>query len=240
MQPVLFSIGNLRVETFGFFLLLAILIGALVVHLETKRSLRRKLGEWSLIDLILFTVFFAGLGGKLFYLVAYYATLQTGAPVTTALSVLFGGGPTFVYEGALLGGILFSNTYLRYKKEPLKDWDDSLGLALLSVYAVASVGLAIGATQTASTAILQTVWAAALFFVIHILRARKNLAAGMILPFAVLGIATARFVLHFWQVEILSWSGLQAAQWLALATIIASGVYLWRLTQKHLLRLEKN
>jgi phosphatidylglycerol:prolipoprotein diacylglycerol transferase len=131
MIPVLFSIGSLKVYSYGLMLGLSFLLGAWVLGKE----LRRKGLDPDLAGTImLLAVVFGIAGAKLLFLLEEWESFLRD-PAGMAFSP---GGLTW-YGGLLLAIVAVQFTIRRKKVPALKVWD-AIGLGLILAYGVGRIG----------------------------------------------------------------------------------------------------
>jgi phosphatidylglycerol---prolipoprotein diacylglyceryl transferase len=131
MIPVLFSIGSLKVYSYGLMLGLSFLLGAWVLGKELKR---KGLDPDLAGSVMMLAVVFGIVGAKLLFLVEEWNSFMRD-PAGMAFSP---GGLT--WYGGLLLAIIAVQIFIRRKKVPaLKVWD-AIGLGLMLAYGVGRVG----------------------------------------------------------------------------------------------------
>jgi phosphatidylglycerol---prolipoprotein diacylglyceryl transferase len=97
MQPILFSIGNLNIFSWGFMLALALMIGT---YLSVKKAQKEGLNGEVILDLIIWLVVGGIVGARLFYIFFYSPHYYLNNPLK--VFALWEGG--LVYYGAFIGG----------------------------------------------------------------------------------------------------------------------------------------
>lgn len=131
MIPVLFSIGSLKVYSYGLMLGLAFLSGAWVLGKELKR---RGLNPDLAGTVMLLAVVFGIAGAKLLFLIEEWEVFLRD-PAGMAFSP---GGLTW-YGGLLLAIIAVQITIRRKKVPSMKVWD-AIGLGLIIAYGIGRIG----------------------------------------------------------------------------------------------------
>jgi phosphatidylglycerol:prolipoprotein diacylglycerol transferase len=131
MIPVLFSIGSLKVYSYGLMLGLSFLLGAWVLGKELKR---KGLDPDLAGTVMMLAVVFGIAGAKLLFLLEEWNSFLRD-PAGMAFSP---GGLT--WYGGLLLAIIAVQIFIRRKKVPaLKVWD-AIGLGLMIAYGVGRIG----------------------------------------------------------------------------------------------------
>lgn len=128
MLPILFSIGPLKIYSYGFFMALAFLSGSFVVW---RRAKEEAYDEEKIFDAIIFTTLFAFLGARIYYLLFNFT--EFGFNLLKWFWLTRYAGLSF--HGGLLGGIL--GLFLFCKREKWDFWQTAdmavFGLVLAQV-----------------------------------------------------------------------------------------------------------
>lgn len=128
MHPILFTIGDFTVYSYGFFVTLGYCAGVALFFVLAKRD---GLNVWTGVDLILWMLPAALVGAKLlFILTDWTAFIAHPSP--------FGAG--WSYQGALLGALAAGLFLFRVKRLDAWRWLDTAAPGLALVGAVGRVG----------------------------------------------------------------------------------------------------
>lgn len=99
MFPILFSLGPIKIYSFGVFLVLAAIVGAFIIWREGRRQ---KFDEEKLLDLLLYVGIFGLLGARIYYLLLHFDSFGWN-PFFWLLIFHF---PGLDFIGAIIGGLL--------------------------------------------------------------------------------------------------------------------------------------
>lgn len=124
--PVLFQVGSVKIFTWGFIVAIGIILALL---LATKYAKKKDISSENIQTLVLLAVFGGILGSRLIHVLQF-----PNIPITDFFKIWDGGLSLY---GGVLGGILFSYVYIKYKK--LNFWKVADVLAIPAV-----LGLLIG------------------------------------------------------------------------------------------------
>ncbi len=137
MFPVLFSIGNIPVSSFGVFLALGFLFG---VFLIWRLSRAWDLNEEHVLDLTLLTFFGGLLGSRLYFVLGH-----PGLFAENYLKILFINKVAgFSFRGAILGGWLTLFFIARFKKMDFAKIGDIASVGFIASYIFADLGCFLG------------------------------------------------------------------------------------------------
>jgi phosphatidylglycerol:prolipoprotein diacylglycerol transferase len=128
VKPTLFTLGGVAVRSYHFFLVLAFLAAFSLFLLEVRR---RRLSTETALDLALFGLFSAVIGGKAGYLLAH---LGQSRPIGTLLAEGWSG------PGLLLGMLAGSLFFIRRRKLDGLRWADAAAPSLALAEVVARIG----------------------------------------------------------------------------------------------------
>ena len=131
MFPVLFSIGDFQVTSFGLMMFLSFVVGAWLLGRQLEAYGVSKDYAW---DMLAWIAIGGILGAKLWYLALHFEDLARD-PVRELLSR---GG--LVWYGGLLGGVLAYYLQVRARKLPMAVMYDATAPALAVAYAVGRLG----------------------------------------------------------------------------------------------------
>jgi len=131
MYPILFTIGDVDITSFGLMMFLSFIAGAWVTGKQLERYALNKEIVW---DGLAWVALGGILGAKLYYLALHPADVAMN-PLRAFLSR---GG--LVWYGGLIGGVLAWYLYVRSKKLPVATMFDATAPALFVAYAVGRMG----------------------------------------------------------------------------------------------------
>lgn len=137
MFPVLFSIGNITVSSFGVFLTFGFLFGVFLVWRLTRAW---EMDEEKILDLILLT-FIGGLLGARVYFVIENLQLFINSPLNI---LLFTKYPGFSFWGAFLGGWLSLFYLARRKRVNFLHLADIASVGFIGGLALSNIGCFLG------------------------------------------------------------------------------------------------
>lgn len=118
MYPVLFRIGNMSINTYGFMIAIGIIAAILIGIVRGKR---RNMSEDVILDIAIYGVLGGVLGAKLLYIIVEWQKIFSGA--LTIKDILVNG---FVVYGGIIGGVLTAYIYCRIKKIKFMPYFDLL------------------------------------------------------------------------------------------------------------------
>jgi phosphatidylglycerol---prolipoprotein diacylglyceryl transferase len=131
MYPVIFSIGNFQVTSFGLMMFLSFVSAAWLTGRQLERyRLNRELA-W---DMLAWVAIAGIVGAKAYYLALHWQNLLAN-PVAEILSR---GG--LVWYGGLIGGVVAYYVQVRSRKLPMATMFDATAPALAFAYAVGRLG----------------------------------------------------------------------------------------------------
>lgn len=137
MFPVLFSIGNITVSSFGVFLTFGFLFG---VFLVWRLARAWEMDEEKILDLILLT-FIGGLLGARVYFVIENLQFFINSPLNIFLFTKY---PGFSFWGAFLGGWLTLFYFARRKKVDFLRIADIASVGFIGGLAISNIGCFLG------------------------------------------------------------------------------------------------
>lgn len=137
MLPVLFSIGNLSVSSFGVFLTMGLLLG---IFLVWRLCRAWDLDEEKILDITLVT-FMGGLIGARLYFVISHLQLFMASPLNLILINKF---PGFSLWGGILGGWLMLFFFTRRKRLDFWQLADIASVGLIGGMILSSLGCFLG------------------------------------------------------------------------------------------------
>ncbi|MBU1167244.1 prolipoprotein diacylglyceryl transferase [Patescibacteria group bacterium] len=142
-EIITFSLFGQQVTLYyyGFFLLLAVLAGVLILYRELKK---RQLETKRILDNILWILLCGVLGGRLAYVLFHCGYYLDN--LSEIYQYWYGG---FYFGGAFLGAFIYVFAWLYLKKrQELLSWLDASIEAIFVSYAVASLGSYIAGVQS--------------------------------------------------------------------------------------------
>ena len=130
MHPLAFQLGPLTIHWYGVMIALAFLAG---LWTATRRARRENIPGEKIADVVLWLMIGSIVGARLVYVTTYWKDEFAGQPLSEVFMIQHGG---LVYYGGLIGAILASFVYLRWKKMPLWKTADVLApsIALGNVF----------------------------------------------------------------------------------------------------------
>lgn len=108
MHPVLFKIGSIQINSYGFMISLGI---AVAILLSKWRAKKRALDSEPIIDIAIYGIIGGVLGAKLLYILSDFSYILKNP---SALLEMIKSG--FVFYGAVIGGALAAFIYCSHKK----------------------------------------------------------------------------------------------------------------------------
>ena len=133
MFPILFRFGPITVYSFGFFLVVAYLIGTFIFWKEGKRQ---GYNEEKLLDLSLIALLGSFIGGRVFFIITNYDFFQDNPQ---AIITFWEGG--FSYYGAVFGLVLAVFLLGKKWKWTFLQVADFGVLAVIAAYITIKVGM---------------------------------------------------------------------------------------------------
>lgn len=137
MFPVLFSIGNLSISSFGLFLALAFLFATFLIW---RLARAWDLDEEKILDLILLTFFGGILGARIFFVLINLPFFSDDLWKT----VLITRYPGLSFWGGLLGGWLTLYFFIRRKKLDFWQYADIAAVGFLGGVILGDIGCFLG------------------------------------------------------------------------------------------------
>jgi len=249
MNPILLSLGPVKLYSFGIFLFLAALVGSFVIWREGRNE---KVDEEKLIDLLINEAIFGLIGARIYFLVFHFQDF--GVNVFKWLLIFHFPGLDFI--GMLFGGLV--GLWFFSRRQELSFWQ--LGdMIVLGVAIGESIGR-IGAffSGTAYGTISNLPWAVpmiglvgrrqpvqiyeaivALIIFISLFKLKKIFAAkkyisGLILLYYFLFFGIGRFLIEFLRSDSIYFSDWRVNQIVCLIIIIFSALLLYNRMERSL------
>ncbi len=132
MHPVLFSIGNINVFSYGAMVALGVLIATFLVY---RHALKRKLDAEKIVDLIFWIVLWGLIGGRILY-VLINPDIYFNAP-WEIIKINKGG---LVFHGSLISAIIAALVFMKKSKQPLLETLDIIFVYVPLAHAIGRVG----------------------------------------------------------------------------------------------------
>jgi phosphatidylglycerol:prolipoprotein diacylglycerol transferase len=246
MKPILFSIGNVQIVSFGAMIGIGIITALLLALVRARRDGFPKVN--TLYDLTLIFIVTGFLGGRLYY-VLQYADWYSKHP--GRILAFWEGGLTFY--GGLVAGFLGGVLYFKLKKLPvLKMGDFSMPFIAL-FHAISRIGCFLNGCCGGKKCPLEPPWCLkfpgtffavyptqlyeaffdfGLFLFLYLYYERKKFDGQIFMLYFIL-YAAARFVIEFWR-DNPSWMHLTHNQWVSIALFLVSVFFYFRLKKKSL------
>jgi phosphatidylglycerol:prolipoprotein diacylglycerol transferase len=130
VHPIAFQLGSFSVHWYGVMIALAFLAG---LWTATRRARRVNVPAERITDLVLWVMLGSIIGARFVYVTTYWKDEFADQPLSEIFMIQHGG---LVYYGGLIGAILTTIIYLRWKKMPLWQTADVLApsIALGNVF----------------------------------------------------------------------------------------------------------
>lgn len=226
------SIGPFTVTTWGFFVALGFLVG---LYLIAKEAKRKDLDIDEAYNLALIVIIAGLIGARL----GWFITEGLGTNFVEVLKIWNGG---MIWSGGLIGAIIASFFYIRYKKLNFFKYADAFALGLPLGHAIGRLGCFfagyhLGKVTTLPWGIMfegqlrhpMPLYEIAFLvpFFIVLWRIRKDSKFdGWLFSIYLLGYSTVRFFLDFLRADP-TYLGLTVAQYAALFIIAVTGAILY-------------
>ena len=130
MHPIAFQLGSFTIHWYGVMIALAFLAG---LWTATRRARRENIPGEKIADVVLWLMIGSIIGARFVYVTTYWKDEFADQPLSEIFMIQHGG---LVYYGGLIGAILATYIYLRWKKMPLWKTADVLApsIALGNVF----------------------------------------------------------------------------------------------------------
>ncbi len=130
MHPIAFQVGSFTIHWYGVMIALAFLAG---LWTATRRARRENISGEKIADVVLWLMIGSIIGARFVYVTTYWKDEFADQPLSEIFMIQHGG---LVYYGGLIGAILATYIYLRWKKMPLWKTADVLApsIALGNVF----------------------------------------------------------------------------------------------------------
>lgn len=146
MYPILFSVGNITIYSFGLLLSIAILVCGVGLSVLAKKS---NLDTKNLFDKYLLAIFFSIICARLAYFILYPDAFRAPAGSFWAIFALWQGG--LVFYGALIGGFLAFLFIFRKNRSSLLKWLDIIYLMFIFGLSIGQLGCTLGGCSLGAT-----------------------------------------------------------------------------------------
>jgi phosphatidylglycerol:prolipoprotein diacylglycerol transferase len=146
MYPVLFSIGNITIYSFGLFLSLAILLCGVGLFIFARIA---KLNTANFFDKYLLIVFAGLVCARITYAVLYPDAFKAPTGNFWSIFGLWQGG--LVFYGALIGGFITFILLHKYNKNALPKWLDLVYLMFMLGMSIGQLGCTLGGCSVGAT-----------------------------------------------------------------------------------------
>ena len=137
MFPVLFSIGNFSVSSFGVFFGLSFILG---IFLVWRLARAWDLEEEKLLDLVLLTVFGGLVGSRLYFILEHFSSFG----LDILKWVVFYKNPGFSFWGGFLGGWLTLGYFSNRFKQDFYLLADIASVGFLASLSLSNIGCLLG------------------------------------------------------------------------------------------------
>ncbi|MCG2712210.1 MAG: prolipoprotein diacylglyceryl transferase [Candidatus Omnitrophica bacterium] len=132
MYPLLFSIGNIKVFSYGAMVALGVLIAAMLIY---RHALLRQLDAEKIVDMIFWIVFWGLIGGRILY-VLINPDIYAKDPLEI-IKINKGG---LVFHGSLIGAIIAALVFMKRSKQPLFETLDIIFVYVPLAHAIGRLG----------------------------------------------------------------------------------------------------
>jgi phosphatidylglycerol:prolipoprotein diacylglycerol transferase len=146
MYPVLFSIGNITIYSFGLFLSLAILLCGVGLFILAKIA---KLNVANFFDKYLLIIFVGLVCARITYAILYPDAFKAPTGNFWSIFALWQGG--LVFYGALIGGFITFVLLYKYNKNTLPKWLDLVYLVFMLGMSIGQLGCTLGGCSVGAT-----------------------------------------------------------------------------------------
>ncbi|MFH1598424.1 MAG: prolipoprotein diacylglyceryl transferase [Patescibacteria group bacterium] len=235
-----FSIGPLTIQVWGLFLALAFLVSIIASGYELKR---KGLQHRIILDLSVWVIIGAIVGGRLFYVLNEWSRFQEQL---VDIFKLWQGG--MALYGGVIGGSLAAWLFIKRKKLKFGPYADAVLFTLPLGLFVGRIGCLmihdhLGSVTTVpwgieylgqvrhETALYSLVLNLVLFIVLFFLRKAKFNFTGLVSSIFLIGYGLGRFVIDIFRAQDLPFSdprfgGLTPSQYVSILLVIM-GIWLW-------------
>ncbi len=224
MHPILFSVGNFHIYTYGIFVALGVIASGVIVHCLARYE---RLKIHSLFDTILYLVFVGFVSARLAYFIIYYYQFDS---IWQFFSFWQGG---LVAYGGIIGVIIFSVWYFHYHHEDRWRWLDIITLGFLVGWVLGQIGFFLGGNNPSAISnqtyllkenwqiLIEAGWILLIFISLMIIWRRKRLAHGMIFCLGLGALSLGKIIIDIGSGQAL-WGELTANQIASLIVLIGS------------------
>jgi len=251
MYPVLFKLGPLTIYTYGFFVLLGVII---TYWLSLKETAWQGIDKNSFSNLFFWTIIFSFVGARFLYIVVEWRIF-----VEYPLRVVLGRSG-FVFYGGVIGGLLA--LYVLVKKYNLKFLKvaDILALYIPLGHAIGRIGCfcygccygrptdswigiqfpphspaGILGTKVIPTQLISLFFLLIIFFILLNIKRRKKFNGQIFLSYLVI-YGIFRFIIEFFRGDPRGYIWIfSTSQWISIIVVVLS-VYYWLRSRKTLHR----
>jgi phosphatidylglycerol---prolipoprotein diacylglyceryl transferase len=255
MRPVLFQIGSLKIYSFGFMAMLAIIVPGLTI----LRPLLKRRGAHS--DFALELMIAAGVGGfvgaRIYYLIENYAAVKADFWGTAF------GGIGFVWYGGLIGGFLAVVAWTLIRRVPLDIVANATGPAVAMGYAIGRMGCQLAGdgdygkpsglpwamgyphgtvptppgVRVQPTPIYEILIMAVVVWILWRLATRYDKSGWWTFGWFLVLSAVERFGIEFLRRNPAWFAGLTQPQWMAIVSLVIGIALIWAMGKKPAVRL---
>jgi phosphatidylglycerol:prolipoprotein diacylglycerol transferase len=135
MHPILFTFGDFRINTYGFFVAIAFIAAIFYLSHSIKKSKEKIILRDDLYSLVIYILIFGIAGARLFFIFTYFDEF-----ILYPLSIfkIWQGG--LVYYGGFIAVIIFAYAYAKRKKILLLKLGDFFAPALALGHSLGRIG----------------------------------------------------------------------------------------------------
>lgn len=236
---IFFKIGGITVYTYGFFLVLAVLLASTAMLFFAKRSDKK---TDYLLDYVVYTALFGIIGARILFYILYRDDFSNFVDIFK----IWQGG--LVSYGGFAAGIAAFILAVRASKEKILPWLDILAISSVLGLAIGRLGSFLSGETAgiASVGILsfagaypvtlfESIWDMAIFIILSFVYVKRQdkIMPGILTLETLMLYALGRFVIEFFRAESKIVLGLSGSQiFLTLIFLVSIGMFTWQLIIK--------
>ncbi len=229
MHPVLFSIGNVKVFSYGAMVALGVLVATFLVY---RHALKRQLDAEQIVDLIFWIVVWGLIGGRILY-VLINPEIYLTAP-WEIIKINKGG---LVFHGSLIAAIIAAFVFIKKSKQPLLETLDIIFVYVPLAHAIGRMGCFLNgccsgkptqaflgvifpghSVRVHPTQLYSSFLLLIIFLVLYFYEKRKRFAGEMLCLYLII-YGAMRFSIEFLRDNPVVWGGLTMFQCISIAFV---------------------